>query len=86
MLLSLKLLKRYLLLTESARLRQKFNMNYLLATEKLSYLKYFHISKLEKKHGVDIGVAYTNERYGRVFVYVTGFWKNDPNRTLEVSR
>ena len=55
--------------TESARLRRKFDIAYLVATEKLSYLKYPSISELEKKHRVDIGVAYTNERSGRVFVH-----------------
>ena len=55
-------------ITESARLRRKFDIAYLVATEKLSYLKYPSICELEKKHGVDIGVAYTNERSGKVFV------------------
>ena len=32
-------------------------------------MKYPSICELEKKHGVDIGVAYTNERSGRVFVH-----------------
>ena len=55
--------------TESTRLRQKFDIAYLVAIEKLSYLKYPSICELEKKHGVYIGVAYTNERSGRVFVH-----------------
>ena len=54
---------------ESARLRRRFDIAYLVATEKLSYLKYPSICELEKKHGVDIGVAYTNEGSGRMFVH-----------------
>jgi len=55
--------------TESARLKRKFDIAYLVATEKLSYLKYPTICALETKHGVDIGVAYTNERSGREFIH-----------------
>jgi len=47
---------------ESARLRRKFDIAHLIATEKSSYLKYPIICELEKKHRLDIGVAYTNER------------------------
>ena len=54
---------------ESARLRHKFDIAYLVATEKLSYLKYPNICELERKHGVDIGLSYTNERSGRIFIH-----------------
>ena len=33
------------------------------------FLKYPIICKLERKHGVDIGVSYINERSGRTFVH-----------------
>ena len=42
---------------------------YCRATERMSFLKYPIICELESKHGVDIGVSYTNERSGRTFVH-----------------
>jgi len=35
----------------------------------MSFLKYPVICNLEKKHGLDIGVSYTNERSGWTFVH-----------------
>ena len=55
--------------SEKARLRRKFDIAYLVATENMSFLKYPVICDLEKKHGLDIGVSYTNERSGRTFVH-----------------
>ena len=55
--------------TESARLRHKFDIAYLIATEKLSYLKYPNICELERKHGVDIGLSYTKGCSGRIFIH-----------------
>ena len=40
---------------EMQRLRWKFEVAYVVATEKLAFLKYPVICQLEKKHGVDIG-------------------------------
>ena len=55
--------------TEKARLKQKFDIAYLVATEKNSFLKYPALCEMEKKHGVDIRSSYTNERSGRTFVH-----------------
>ena len=35
---------------------------------------------------VSVVVAFAFSSLSYASVYVTGFWKNDPNRTLEVSR
>ena len=35
----------------------------------MSFLKYPVICDLERKHGLDIGASYTNERSGRMFVH-----------------
>jgi len=56
---------------EKARLRRKFDIAYLVATESMSFLKYPVICELEKKHGLDIGVSYTNKCSGRTFVHYT---------------
>ena len=55
--------------SEKARLKRKFDIAYLVATESMSFLKCPVICELEKKHGLDIGVSYTNERSGRTFVH-----------------
>ena len=55
--------------TEKTRLKRKFDIAYLVATEKMSFLKYPALCEMEKKHGVDIGASYTNERSGRMFVH-----------------
>ena len=35
----------------------------------MSFLKYPAHCEMEKKHGVDTGSSYTNERSGRTFVH-----------------
>ena len=55
--------------TEKARLKHKFDIAYLVATESISFFKYPIICKLKRKHGVDIGVSYINERSDRTFVH-----------------
>ena len=54
---------------EMQRLRQKFEVAYVIATEKLAVLKYPVICQLEKKHRVDIGQSYLNERSCREFIH-----------------
>ena len=54
---------------EKARLKRKFDIAYLVATESMLFLKYPVICQLEKKHELDIGVSYTNECSGRPFVH-----------------
>lgn len=51
------------------RLRNKFEIAYFVATEKISFKKYPKLCQLEAKHGVDIGATYTNEVAGRSFVH-----------------
>ena len=48
---------------ERRRLRFKFNIAHLVATEKLSFLKYSQICELE----VDLGASYLNETPGKSF-------------------
>ena len=55
--------------SEMQRLRCKFEIAYVIVTEKLAFLKYPVICQLEKKHGVDIGQSYLNERSCRDFIY-----------------
>ena len=57
---------------DKTRLRNKFDIAYFIATEKLSFKKYPKLCELETKHGVDIGTTYTNEVAGRTFVHYIG--------------
>jgi len=52
--------------SEKARLRRKFEIAYLVATDNMSFLV---ICDLEKKHGLDIGVSYTYECSSRTHVH-----------------
>ena len=54
---------------EMQRLRRKFEVAYVIATENLAFLKYPVFCQLEKKHGVDIGQSYLNERSCREFIH-----------------
>ena len=54
---------------EMQHLRRKFKVAYVVATEKLAFLKYPVICQLEKKHGVDIGHSYLNERLYREIIH-----------------
>jgi len=57
--------------SEKARLKRKFDIAYLVATESMWFFKYPVICELEKKHGLVLDVSYTNERSGRTFIHYT---------------
>ena len=54
---------------EKAQLRVKFDIAYFIAREKMSFSKYLKLSKLEAKHGVPVGTAYTNDVAGKTFIH-----------------
>ncbi len=54
---------------EREKLKRKFDIAYLVATETLSFKKYASICALEKKHGVDLGVTYLNDIACKTFIH-----------------
>ena len=52
---------------DRAELRKKFDIVFLLAQEKLSFLKYPSICELEERHDVQVGSAYRTEKAAKSF-------------------
>ena len=54
---------------EHNQLQHKFDIAYFIAVEKILFKKYPKLCKLEARHGVAIGSAYTNEIAGKTFTH-----------------
>ena len=54
--------------SDHAKTKTKFEVAYFTAKEELPLSKYLQLLKLEKKHGVDIGIAYRNDMSCNVFI------------------
>lgn len=54
--------------TEKERISKLLEIAYFIAKEELPFTKFVEIAKLEKKHGIDLGVTYLNDHACAEFI------------------
>ena len=68
---------------EREKLRVKFNIAYVIATENLPYTKDPKICELETQHGVRVGTSYVNQNAGKEFIrYIVESRRQEVKQTL----
>ena len=72
---------------EKVRLRNKFDIAYWLAVEKVSFRKFPSVCELETRHGVNIGTTYTTEIAAKSFTaHIAQAQRNELATNLQKSK